>query len=107
MLHGKGRFQAPLSLSKQRILSEFRQKRSNNGGFEIILAKFAVAVCQYRNLVSVAARDRRVYVDVYGFELKRIPHLQSSQSGNHVLAQVAAASTVDSESGQRVNCHRL
>jgi hypothetical protein len=46
-------------------------------------------------------------VDVYGFELKRIPRLQSSQSDNHILAQVTKASTVDREPRYRVNCHRL
>src|SRR5688572_31164516 len=68
----KGTRQCPSVGVKPRILSEFREIRSNVREFEPVMAEFAPLMHQYRHAFAVTAFQFRVGIDVddHDFETK-------------------------------------
>jgi hypothetical protein len=98
VLHRKGHPAVPPYVRvKPRILSEFREIRSNDCGVEPVVAQLVPAMRQDRHIFTVALGQLRVGVDIDYRNLETTKALQFLQGLDHFVAQVATGAAVDSQ----------
>lgn len=79
----------PSSDPEARILAEIPQVFSNRGDIQMVMTELPVAVHQHRNLLAKTPFQPLVAIDVDDRHQERLPGLENTQTGQHVVAEMA------------------